>query len=336
MSPVRQTERLAFPQPVRRELYGRLAALGSPYRDVEDFLVSLYPIFAALPRPLLAPLLAFRNDPAAPGFLVLENCPVDAKLSATPPDGKRSAAKKTFVSDACVLGLCQLLGEPLAYHGEKDGELIQNLCPVASEAARTSSESSELSLGFHTDFDFDEAHPESPYNITNADFIVLLCLRADPGHEAYTLYADAREVCARLTPEEIEILRSPLFQFRASYSFTERRGIGRPWCSPTAILRGPRRYPEISIDMLCGVRGINDEAARALSRAASVCSMPDVCQRVGLRSGDALLINNRKGAHGRTAFSVVADGRNRWLQRVYVRRSLWELRSDFDRPPRVF
>ena len=40
----------------------------------------------------------------------------------------------------------------------------------------------------------------------------------------------------------------------------------------------------------------------------------------------ALLINNRKGVHARSSFTARYDGEDRWLQRTYVRRSLWSIR----------
>jgi hypothetical protein len=88
----------------------------------------------------------------------------------------------------------------------------------------TSSESSDVELGFHTDFNFDKHHPERPYNVLNPDYIVLLCLRGDRRSEAYTLYADARDICGKLDPAHLEVMRAPRFQLAASYSFTSS------WC----------------------------------------------------------------------------------------------------------
>jgi L-asparagine oxygenase len=325
-----------IPELTRLALRDGFCKIGSPYHDIEAFLVSVYPLFASLPPQLLATLRAFGSNPTAPGFLLVDNCPIDEQLPPPPSDGRRSDMKFTFVSEACLLGLAQLLGEPLGYHAEKGGEIIQNVCPVESEAKQTSSESSAIPLGFHTDFDFDENNPANPYNVTNADFILLLCLFGDPGNEAYTLYADARDLCARLDREQVKILRRPLFQFQTSYSFAQLPGAQRNWCSPVPILKGSERAPEISIDLLCGVRGVTTDANLALRAVEKLCWSEDIAQRVCLQSGQALLINNRKGAHARTAFHIWPGGCNRWLQRVYVRHSLWELRKEIDYAPRVF
>lgn len=38
------------------------------------------------------------------------------------------------------------------------------------------------------------------------------------------------------------------------------------------------------------------------------------------------MINNRKGLHARSQFTARYDGRDRWLQRTYVRRDHWSIR----------
>jgi L-asparagine oxygenase len=310
--------------------------LGSPYGDLEGFLTTISPVFASLPQPMREHLRAFRNDPRAYGAMVLRNLPIDDELPPTPLDGRPSRNKKTFVSEACVLGISQILGEPMGYQNEKEGDVIQALCPVPAEAHATSSESSDVELGFHTDFNFDPHNPERPYNVLNPDYIVLLCLRGDAKHEAYTLYADARDICRRLAPAQLQLMREPVFQFAASYSFTRSGGDTTIWSVPSPLLTGPPEFPEISIDLLCGVRGMSEEANALLDQIREVCKSPGVATSVCLTPGELLIIDNRKGAHARTAFTAFFDGYDRWLHRVYVRRSLWELRGGSSGNLRVF
>ena len=321
---------------VRKSLHDALLRLESPYDQLDECLLSLYVLCGQLPRSVLSSIRSFAIDPASPGCLLIDNLPLDTKLPPTPSNSRRSKLKHTFVSEGCLLGIAQVVGNPLGYHNEKDGELIQNVSPVNSETKKTSSESSEIALGFHTDFDFDEKSPEKPYNLTNADMIVLFCLRKDLEGKAFTLYIDARDLCEALSAEEIRVLRTPLFEFGASYSFTGLGGNSRIWSRPTAILSGPNTCPEISVDMLCGVRGISSEATSALGSLARACGDERIVQRVCLAPGQILLINNRKGAHARTAFNADYSGHDRWLQRVYARRSLWELRERTTAIPRIF
>ena len=334
--PMRQVHQLTIPDVDKAAIREALADAGSPYDDFETFLLSVYPIFAQSSRSVLRQLFAYRNDPSAPGVLHITNVPIDDVIPPTPTNARRTADKQTYISEGSLLGIAQILGEPLGYRNEKDGEVIQNLAPVKSESESTSSESSKIDLGFHTDLDFDAEDTEKPQNITNADYILLICLRQDPEKKACTLYADARDIMSRLTGEQLDILRQPLYQFGAAYTFTGKVGEDRIWSPPTPIIKGPQGFPEITLELACGVRGLTEEARAVLMDVANVCEQPDIAQRVYLKPGEMLLINNRKGAHGRTAFPARYDGSDRWLQRLYVRRSLWELRKDSSKSLRIF
>src|SRR5262249_11444891 len=155
---------------------------------------------------ILKKLFSFRNDPNTYGALLIQNIPIDDDLPATPSDGRPAKEKKTFISEACVLGMAQLLGQPFGYEDEKEGDIVQALCPVKKETCSTSSESSEVDLQFHTDFNFDKENPSQPYNLLNPDYIILLSLRADKKREAYTLYADARDICKGLSTTQLKIM----------------------------------------------------------------------------------------------------------------------------------
>jgi len=54
----------------------------------------------------------------------------------------------------------------------------------------------------------------------------------------------------------------------------------------------------------------------------------DLIEQVQLRPGDLLAINNTRCAHSRSSFPARFDGQDRWLQRVYVRHSIWPLPVD--------
>jgi serine/threonine protein kinase len=77
-----------------------------------------------------------------------------------------------------------------------------------------------------------------------------------------------------------------------------------------------------AFDLACGARGIGQPAIDALDELRRVVSAPDTHRSVRLGAGDLLVVNNRKCAHARSRFAAKFDGTDRWLQRVYVRRSL--------------
>jgi len=331
-------ERLMLSEDQKAPLHRAAAAIGttSPYEDFETFLADAYQVVAALPRPVVRKLIEFGTDPRSYGMLMLGNLPIDDPLPATPLDGRPSKEKDTFVSEACILAVTLLLGQPFGYRDEKCGNIIQVLAPVRTEAQASSSESSAVDLGFHTDFNFDKRHPDRPYNLLNPDYIALLCLRGDPHREAYTRYADARDICRRLGPRQLEVMRDRRYQFAASYSFTGGCSDDRISSLPSPLHSRPDAYPALSVDLLCGVRGLDVEATAGLDALRETCAQPGVSTEVCLQTGDLLIIDNRKGAHARDSFRAYYDGLDRWLHRVYVRRSLAELRDGVNDHLRVF
>jgi len=89
------------------------------------------------------------------------------------------------------------------------------------------------------------------------------------------------------------------------------------------VISGPAHCPEIAISAN-GVRGMTRGAEQALVDLQRACAA--VAHQVRLAPGTALLINKRKGLHARSQFFARHDGRDRWLQRTYLRRSLWTIR----------
>jgi L-asparagine oxygenase len=328
--------RLSIDPNANAQMKKLLYMAGSPYADFEDFLVSLAMVSAQLPKQVVRELQEFRTNPRSPGILLLDGLPIDDVIPDTPANARRSMDKTSYISEGSLLSVAKLLGEPYGYLEEKNGEIIQNLAPVQAEASSTSSESSGIDLGFHTDLDFDKQDPHSHWNVTNPDFIVLLCLRQDPEHEANTLYADARDICGSLSVSQIEVLRQPLFEFGAAYTFTGQSGDKKVWSLPTSVIQGPDEFPEITVELACGVRGISEEANMVLSELSALLGDSDFVQGACLSAGQMLLINNRKGAHARTEFTARFDGQDRWLHRLYVRQSLWNLRNGRSDHMRLF
>jgi len=131
----------------RLELTRAFAHCGRLGRDPEPFLAAVSSTVGRLPADVLRAILQFRSDPAAPGFLLFRGMPVDTDLPPTPTKGDVSA-KETFVSEASILLISLLLGEPVGYADEKDGVLVQNLYPIEAEKRAPSNASSETDLGF--------------------------------------------------------------------------------------------------------------------------------------------------------------------------------------------
>ncbi|MEV6986114.1 TauD/TfdA family dioxygenase [Sphaerisporangium sp. NPDC051017] len=315
---------LALTNDVRDDILHRLLILPDPTLDVDDAMTRAHQIFALLPLPMLRAILDFGRHIDTPGVMLISNLPTEPDLPPTPPNGGPCAGKSSFVAEGVLLGLSGLLGEPVGFVTEKEGRVVHDVIPTEPGATTQTSQGSKVFLNFHNDIVHD---PSGRYDISNPDFLVLNCLRADPVAEAETWYADARDVLHVLDRDAVEILRSPLFQLNAPGGYVRMFAGGKEvYSDPIAILSGPGHAPEIAV-AANGVRCLTPEAADALEQLQVACRAPEVASVVRLMPGQALLINNRKGLHARTQFSAQYDGRDRWLQRTYIRRSLWNIRG---------
>ncbi|MEU4219862.1 TauD/TfdA family dioxygenase [Actinoplanes sp. NPDC026623] len=315
---------LVLTDDVRDELLDRLLSLPDPVSDVDDAMARTHQIFATLPLPTLRAILDFGRHIDTPGVMLVSNLPTEPELPPTPSDGGPCVGKSRFVAEGVLLGLSGLLGEPVAFVTEKEGRVVHDIIPTAPGAATQTSQGSKVFLNFHNDIVHD---PSGRYDISNPDFLVLNCLRADPVNEAETWYSDARDVLSVLNPGTVKVLRSPLFRLSAPGGYVRMFAGGKEvYSKPVAILSGPDHAPEISV-AANGVRCLTPEATDAFDQLQAACRAPEAASVVQLAPGQALLVNNRKGLHARTQFSARYDGQDRWLQRTYIRRSLWNIRG---------
>jgi L-asparagine oxygenase len=220
-----------------------------------------------------------------------------------------------------------LLGEPVAYAEEKDGVLVQDVFPVRSQRTTPSNESSAVSLEFHTELTFSRTAPDQSFDVAAPDFVLLLGLRSFRSRSATTSVVEARDLCARLDATHVAALREPQFQLRAPYSFVRDGSEARPWSPALPLIRGTREAPSMAFDIACGVRALSAEADDALRALRAACADPAIQRRVQLRRGDLLVIDNSRCAHARSEYEARFDGRDRWLKRAYVRRSVRTLTS---------
>ncbi|MCM2411694.1 TauD/TfdA family dioxygenase [Streptomyces sp. RKAG290] len=312
---------LVLPDAVRDAIGAELALLPDPVADIDRAMTRYHRVFAALPLELLQQVLDFGRHIDTPGGVFVHNLPVDETLPPTPADGGPGRGKRGFVAEGVLLGLAGLIGEPIGVLTEKDGRIVHDVVPVRGGERTQTNQGSAVFLNFHSDITYDST---GRYDIANPDFLVLNCLRGDRSGAAATHYADARDICGQLTEQALEVLRSPLFRLDAPGSYTRSAaGGGQVLSDPVPIISGAAEYPEITISAN-GVHPLTRGAVTAFGQLQDACRA--VAHTVCLEPGQALLINNRKGVHARSEFVARHDGRDRWLQRAYVRRSLWNIR----------
>ncbi len=291
---------IRLPDGVRDRLGAELATLPDPTLDIDWSTARYHQIFAGLPTESLQQILDFGRHVDTPGVGHVRNLPVDERLPATPRDGRPSPDKTGFVAEGVLLGLSGLIGEPVGFSTEKNGQLVHDVVPVEGGALTQTNQGSAVFLNFHNDIVHDAT---GRYDLAGPDFLVLSCLRADHEGVAGTYYADARDICRAVDRRTLETLRSPLFRMNAPGSYVRDVAGGAEVLSEPCLLYRDRA---------------------ALDRLQRACR--EVAHEVFLRPGDALLINNRKGLHARSQFTARYDGQDRWLQRTYVRRNQWTIR----------
>ncbi len=316
-----------IPAAYRDELRARFAAIVSPFDDYQGALVGLHKAFGTLPDELLREIFLFGRAPSSPGILLLEGLPIDHDLPDTPVAVDRQRHTLASEAEKSLLGLAQLIGTPVGYLSEKDGNLIHHVVPMPGGEYTQSNRGSKVFLSYHNDSMYDES---MVFNSHNPDFLLLLCLRADRNGEASTMYADARLVTAQLDPEVLSLLREPRFRMAAPSNYTlliKRAGDSeKVWSHPVPILSGPADFPEIYI-AANGVEALDEKADTALHALLEACQQVGERHAVKLQPGQAMLINNRKGVHARTQFQAHYDGQDRWLLRANIRTSLWNIRN---------
>jgi L-asparagine oxygenase len=273
--------------------------------DDEELFLQIALACKHLPERILIKLLNFRRRSNDYGTLLFRNLPVDPCLPPTPQQGVPNVAKGTRYSEYCLLLFMMNLGEPIAYEDEKEGDIIQNICPAGGEEYHQENTGSVAFLEFHTEDGF---HPFKP------DYLGLFCLRSDHAQVAKTLTASIRRAIRLIPSKTLSVLRMPLYRIRLSASFL--RGNGPPlYSAPLAILSGDLFEPDLCIDFYA-MEAENSAAQKALECIKQ--ALTQVITGSVLTAGDMTIVDNRVAAHARSSFKPKYDGEDRWVQRLSV------------------
>ncbi|MTI46149.1 L-asparagine oxygenase [Roseibium hamelinense] len=315
--------RLILDDETRDAMYRDLQGLTDPFKDPRSFAAQVRRSLSTIGTGALMQIHDFATAPDSPAVMLIDNLPTDRDLPPTPLDDPSALTGRAFVGEAMTYGLGKLIGEPIGYTTEKDGDILHNLIPAQGAEMTQSNRGSKTFLNFHNDCVYDES---GWFHTYNADFLVLYGHRPDKFGEAETMYIDAKTLCALLDDSDIAELRKPQFELAAPSNFTMLLNNGEKiWSRLGAIISGPEDFPEISV-AANGTRGTNKRASAALERLLAFCGRPEHHVSVRIGSGQALLINNRKGMHARSNFTPTFGPEERWLLRANVRRDTWPMR----------
>jgi len=257
-----------------------------------------------IPEKIATQLIEFKRNSNNYGTLLIRNLPVDPDLPPTPEDGRISPDKTSYVSEYNLLLMMMYLGEPIAYADEKEGALIQNICPVKGFEDKQENIGSTY-LEFHMEDGF---HPHKP------DYIGLYCLRSDHERTAKTGSASVHRALPYLSSKTISLLRQPFYRIRTSSSFSSNEEEFM-YSQLMPVISGDNLEPEMCVDFYT-MEAVNSVANLALEILKS--SLLRVNMDCVLMPGDLMIVDNRVAAHSRTAFKPRYDGKDRWLQRLFV------------------
>ncbi|MEU7176845.1 MULTISPECIES: TauD/TfdA family dioxygenase [Streptomyces] len=278
----------------------RLAGTAPALVDDPGWLATARRLGNRLPARLLDTVRAFRHDPGKGGVLLVSGLPLHEDALPETPGGAGSVERAATLPAATAVLIGLQLGEIVAYRQEKSGALVQNVVPVRGLEASQSNAGS-VPLEFHIENAF---HPYRP------DFVGLNCLRQAVGQKAGTLVSSIRRALPVIEESDRRVLHQARFVTAPPPSF---RSGGSTEAHP--VLDGSPDDPNIRVDFNA-TSALDDEAKQALERLRVI--MMDLSTAVELSPGELVFVDNRVVLHGRAPFTPRYDGRDRWLQRVFV------------------
>lgn len=227
-----------------------------------------------------------------------------AEIGEIPPTPLNPLTDLSSVAKACALlkKISKHFGIPTGYKQEQNGRLIHSITPDPKTEYIQISSSSKTELQLHTETAF---HPFKPSHI------LLMCLRGD--QNAYTTYALVDEIVEELDDWTISQLSRNAFLTSIDESF--RQNGEQNIQLKTSILKKSDSGYEMRFDEFF-MEGIDDNAKIALINLKT--KIPKLIQSIALKTGDVLILDNKKTIHGRKPFQPRYDGTDRWILRTLV------------------
>lgn len=276
----------------------------NPYRDLELFIERAREASALVPDEVKKELQNLKDNKVKCGYVILDGLPLDEPLIDT-PGREIPTYKNSYVSEFCLSLFGTLIGEPFNYIQEEKGNIFRNVRPMQLNEAEQTSDSSKVLLELHTETAF---HPFKP------DFLMLHCLRGDRNKEAFTLVSSLKEVIPLLDEETLAELRRPQYLTGIDVSFGNKdKTKYREELIPVLYGEGDDEMITYDLDLMVGLTEPAKAALQTLTEA-----ILKVQKGVLLQPGQLLIFDNKRIIHGRTAFHAYYDGKDRWLQRVYL------------------
>ncbi len=268
-------------------------------------------------------MINLKRDLSGDGYLLIKNIPIGNVANMKPNDDSHFINK---ISEGSLLAMAQLVGEPIAYKNEKEGQLVHNLYPQEESIEQISNAGSLRALPLHCE----DVHlgGDSP------DHLAVLCLREEPKVKVVTKIVNGKDIIKNLSCQLIDKLKKKQFYVTPPESFQTDSDTEEMFVAKLMpVIEGSNLIvPQFNVEFT-DMKGVNGDAQKALDEFKSICLESFVVKNIVLEAKDMLLINNRKSFHGRVAFeSKFASNNCRWLQRTLIKNDLWSVRDHFCSP----
>jgi Fe(II)/alpha-ketoglutarate-dependent arginine beta-hydroxylase len=242
--------------------------------------------------------------------IILSGLPVSPDLAPTPTGWELAQKTGAGCREEVVLMLCSaILGEPFCWSDQQDGRMVHDICPAPGMETSQTSGSSEANLSLHTE---DAFHP------CRGDYVSLFCLRNPDNVGTTFVRAQQLDIPAELK----ELLSQKRFQHHPDQSHVCTNGLRSVEPEIESILFGPPESQYVRIDFDDTAPVDPDDVAAKLAIDAIYERMTGALDRLVLRPGDAVFLDNYRVVHGREPFVPRYDGADRWLKRVNLIRDI--------------
>jgi L-asparagine oxygenase len=299
--------RLELTEQERTNLSSLVAEMSSAIGgDREAFLNGVFGYSSDLPPRIVEAALEF-SSLCIDDVLLIRGLPTDLVPDDFPtPTHHRIAADAPLKPWDILHGsIASLLGQIYAYTGQQGGNLFSDIVPLHELA-----DVQNTSAGFRRDFNL---HTEDAFHAFRPDYFCLLSLRNDEG--VPVRLAGIRDV--QLAPDAADRLFSDKFLIGSNplHVGVEAGAQGVP------ILWGGRRVPFMRYNSKTSVLPGEDGAKAAFDSLSSELARNAVA--MPMPPGSALYVDNRRVAHGRSAYAPAPEGRERWLLRTVASRDFF-------------
>lgn len=208
-----------------------------------------------------------------------------------------------YYGEAILALIGQIDGKLQKLSHQHDGRVFHDVMPVQTYRDQQTSASSDVTLEMHTELAFVDNPPE---------YFMLFCVRQDQERIAETHLYDSRFALDTLTLDQYSQLTTHSYRFSLDANVTDNLKENEELVP--IFDRATSRLLRYDIDLYQPVGQEHNEAFNSLTQA-----LLDMRISVRLKSGQLILVDNKRIVHSRSRFKANYNGKDRWLKRALVR-----------------